>query len=258
MALFTDGPLNGLQDLQHYENSILEVAGIEGIDLGAKLSLAQDDLKNQLMLFILRHPLRDMKATIRRSIGLLDVIVTSALKQWHALVTLAAIYRDAYNNQLNDRYLGKWNEYQRLGQIASTDYLQLGVGIVADPIAKAASPILTPLAGAGAGAGAGGSYFVAVSWINNEGQEGAPSDVQAGTAEAGTQLEVAAVNPPPNAANWNIYAGTTASNIALQNSLPIPAGNTWMLPSIVVAGAAPGAGQVPEQFLVHDRLLQRG
>jgi hypothetical protein len=254
MALFTDGPLNGLQDLQHYENSILEVAGTEGIDLGAKLNLAQDELESQLMLFILRHPLRDMKATIRRSIGLRDVVVTSSLKQWHALATLAAIYRDAYNNQLNDRYLGKWNEYQRLGHIASTDYFQLGVGIVADPIVKAASPTLTPVAGAGAG----GSYFVAVSWINIDGQAGAPSDVQVGTTEAGMQLEIAAVNPPSNAANWNVYAGTTASNIALQNSRPIPVGNTWMLPSIVVAASAPGEGQTPEQFLVHDRLLQRG
>jgi hypothetical protein len=79
MALFTDGPLNGLQDLQHYENSILEVAGTEGIDLGAKLNLAQDELESQLMLFILRHPLRDMKATIRRSIGLRDVVVTRSV-----------------------------------------------------------------------------------------------------------------------------------------------------------------------------------
>jgi len=254
MALFTDGAISGLDDLQHYENSILNVASTEEIDLAAKMSLAQAELGTQLLLFILRHPLRDTRAAVRRWIGLGDVIVTDPLKRWHALATLAMIYRDAYNNQLNDRYLGKWNEYQQLAHNASTDYLQLGVGMVADPIVKAVSPVLSPVAGAGMG----GSCFVATSWVNTEGQEGSTSDIQAGAANAGMQLEVSALNPPANAVAWNLYAGTSANSLALQNSLPIPVGNTWILPSILLAGAAPGTGQVPERYLIHDRLLQRG
>jgi hypothetical protein len=230
------------------------VASTEGIDLAAKMSLAQEEIGTQLLLFILRHPLRDMRAAVRRWIGLGDVIVTDPLKRWHVLATLAMIYRDAYNNQLNDRYLGKWNEYQQLAQNASTEYLQLGVGTVADPIVKAASPLLSPVAGAGTG----GSYFVGISWANAEGQEGSLSNVEAGAASAGMQIEVSAPNPPSNAAGWNVYAGTSANNLALQNGLPIPVGNTWTLASILLAGTAPGSGQVPDRYLIHDRLLQRG
>jgi hypothetical protein len=253
MTLFTDGPIGGLQDLQRYENSILNVASTESIDLSAKLELAQAELGNQVLLFILRHALRDTKAAVRMSVGLGDVVVTDPLKQWHALATLSMVYRDAYNNQLNDRYLGKWNEYRQLAQSASTQYLQLGVGIVADPVIKAASPVLVPIAGAGTG----GSYFVAVSWVNHEGQEGAISDVQEGTADVGMQVEVSAVNPPSNAVSWNVYAGVAANDISLQNDTPIPVDNTWVLPTIG-KGRSPVDGQTPERYLTHDRLLQRG
>ena len=254
MALFTDGPINGIEDLQSYENSILDVANTEGIDLGAKMGLAQDQLQTQLLLFVLRHPIRDTKAAIRRSIGLADVVVTDPMRKWHALATLTMIYRDAYNNQLNDRYLGKWNEYQQLAQNASTDYLQLGVGLVADPVGKAPSPALSPVSGVGGG----GQYFVAVSWLNSEGQEGALSDVQSTTVGVGMQVDVAAANAPPNATGWNVYAGTAANSLRLQNILPIPIGSVWTLPGILLTGVAPGSGQDPERYLVLDRSLQRG
>ena len=42
-------------DLQQYENSILNVASTENIDLAAKLMLAQQDLANELVLFLLRR-----------------------------------------------------------------------------------------------------------------------------------------------------------------------------------------------------------
>ena len=95
MTLFTDGPIGGLQELQRYENSILNVASTESIDLSAKLELAQAELGNQVLLFILRHAVRDTKAAVRMSVGLGDVVVTNPLKQWHALATLSMVYRDA-------------------------------------------------------------------------------------------------------------------------------------------------------------------
>jgi len=254
MALFTDGAISGLEDLQHYENSVLDIAATEGIDLTAKLSLAQDELANQILLYILRHPIRDTKAAVRRSVGLGDVVSTGPLKKWHALTALAMIYRDAYNNQLNDRYLGKWNEYQQLAQAAATDYLQLGVGVVADPIIKPAGPALSAVAGSGPG----GTYFVAISWVNTEGQEGTVSDVQSETTDPGMQLQVSPLNPPANAAGWNLYAGAGANNLALQNALPISIGRSWTLGGVLASGTAPSEGQAPERFLVHDRLLQRG
>ena len=44
MALFTDGPINLVIDLQNYENAILTVANTEQIDLAGKGALAQGDM----------------------------------------------------------------------------------------------------------------------------------------------------------------------------------------------------------------------
>ena len=63
MALFTDGPISTAADLQQYENAILSVASAERIDVGAKLTLAQQDLGNELLLFLFRRSsLRDYSA----------------------------------------------------------------------------------------------------------------------------------------------------------------------------------------------------
>lgn len=255
MALFTDGQLNGLEDLRRYENAIPNVASIEGIDIAAKVEIAQEEIGNQLLLFLLRNPSRDTRAAIRRTIGLSDVVATAPLQQSHALKTLAVIYRDAYNNQLNDRYLGKWKEYEQLWESAWIDYLQMGVGLVPDPVTKASSPALTTVPGAGTG----GTYYVAAAWVNSSGQEGASSDVVVTEAAAGTQLVVTNADAPGNAVGWNVYAGTAANSLALQNGSPIPVESTWMMPAEgITPGAAPSGGQTAERFLVHDRLLQRG
>ena len=255
MALFTDGQINGLGDLQHYENSILEVASIEGLDTGAKMRMAQEEIGNRLLVFLLRYPGRDSRATVRRTIGLSDVVVTAPLQRWHALKTLALIYRDAYNNQLNDRYLGKRNEYEQLSEAAFTDYLQIGAGFVTDPLPKATSPAITNVAGTGNG----GTYYVAVAWVNSAGQEGAPSDVSMAATSGGTQLMVSAENPPVNAVGWNVYVGPAPDGITLQNASPNSPGSTWVLPpGDPIQGAPPSGGQGPDRFVVQDRLLQRG
>ena len=141
MALFTDGPISDAVDLQRYENDILNVATTEGIDLGAKIVLAQQDLANQVILFLLRRwPLRQSPFGVRRGREVNDVVVTGPIRQWHVHKTLALVYRDAYNNQLNDRYQGKWKEYEQLAKASENTYFQIGVGLVADPVPQAVSP----------------------------------------------------------------------------------------------------------------------
>ena len=104
MALFNDGPISTAADLQQYENSILTVASTENIDLAAKLLLAQQDLANEVALFLLRRPRRrdyslwDDSSASPRSRHLTDVVVTDPLRKWHVHRTLALVYRDAYNN----------------------------------------------------------------------------------------------------------------------------------------------------------------
>ena len=65
------------------------------------------------------------------------MVVTEPMRQWHIHKTLVLIYRDAYNNQLNDRYQGKWAEYEALAKASAQTYFQIGVGLVADPVPKA-------------------------------------------------------------------------------------------------------------------------
>ena len=255
MALFTDGPINGTTDLPDYESSVFTMAGVEGVDITAKMTLAQEAIGKQILLFLLRAPLRDSKAAVRRAIGVSDVVITRPLRHWHAVKSLALAYRDAYNSQLNDRYLGKWNEYERLAQDAAQEYLQIGVGLVADPIQRGSEPMLTTVAGTGSAT----TYYVALSWINAGGQEGALGDVGSMLTADGTQLVVSSASAPGNAAAWNVYAGNAADLVTLQNPMPVAIGSNWILPATgLIAGRRPSEGQAVERFLFHDRLIQRG
>jgi hypothetical protein len=257
MALFTDGPINGAIDLQNYENGILTVANTEQIDLAGKSALAQGEIATDLILFLrrrFRQPDFLWTITYGRTISVDDVVVTDPLRRWHALKTLALVYRDAYNNQLNDRYKGKWNEYEQLAKASGESYFQVGVGLVAGPIAKAAIPVLSTVPGTGSAA----TYYVAVAWVNQTGQFGSVSDVAQLTASTGQQLVVSAVNPPPNATGWNAYVGAAPEATSLQNSSPIAIGNTWTLATVLQAGSPPSKGQQPTWFLVDNRLIERG
>lgn len=255
MALFTDGPISVTMDLQNYESSILSVASTEGIDLAGKMALAQDDIANQVMTFLLRRvPVQDYLWNLRRAKGVSDVVVTPALRQWHAHKTLALVYRDAYNNQLNDRYLGKWKEYEQLAKISSENFLQIGVGVVADPIQKPAVAVLSTVAGPGSGA----TYYVVATWVNRAGQEGSPSDVAQITTADGQQLVAGVADPPANASGWNVYVGPAPDSVSRQNDLPIGTSGRWTLTVPLRSGSPAGEGQPPTWFFVDHRVIERG
>lgn len=256
MALFTDGPINGTIDFENYENGILQVASTEQIDLAGKGALAQREIAAELLLFFTRR-LRQGDWPWQVSSGRIevsDVVLTDPLRQWHALKTLAVFYRDAYNNQLNDRYSGKWKEYEVLAKKSAQNYLQIGVALVSGGIAKAIAPTLTAVQGPGHAS----TYYVAVAWVNQAGQVGAPSEVSQLSALTGQQLHVSAGSAPSNAAGWNAYVGLTPSATSLQNSVPIAIGSSWTLTGALKNGAAPGSGQQPTWFLRDQRLIERG
>jgi hypothetical protein len=259
MALFTDGQINGTIDLQNYENRILDIAGGEGIDLAGKIALAQDEIANELLLFLLKR-LATLESQwlpqpgIRQKIGVSDVAVTAPLRQWHAHKTLAFVYRDAYNNQLNDRYKGKWDEYEELAKASSQNYFRIGVGLVAGPISKPGAPLLTAIPGNGPVS----TYYAAVTWVNQAGAEGSPSDVAQLTTAGGQGLSVAVMNPPANAAGWNAYVGLTPTAISLQNGTPAGVGNSWTTTGALTQGTSPGGGQQPSWYLVDHRTIERG
>jgi hypothetical protein len=181
--------------------------------------------------------------------------VTDALRQWNIHKALALVYRDAYNNQLNDRYQGKWNEYEQLAKASARKYFELGVGLVADPMPKAGTPLLA----SNAGNGSGGTFYASATWVNSEGQEGTPSGFAALTLSAGQVLTVTLAGvAPQNAKGWNVYVGTSPSNATLQNANPMAAGSTWTMSGGLITGVAIPSGQAPAWFIADNRKIERG
>ncbi len=263
MALFTDGPISQDQDLANYENGILNIAGEEQIDLQGKIALAQDEIGTRLLALLLRQETRspftnwiDPQDMLRRQIGMGDVVVTDPLKQWHVLRTLALVYRDAYNNQLNDRYQKKWQEYAQLEQDAKEMLYLIGVGLVGYPLPVPGAPAVSFQPGTGAGA----QYFTQTTWVNQLGQESAASVPVPVTTTPGTQILVTPAAAPQWATGWNVYVGTAPGASTLQNSAPNATGASWTPVGGVLAttGRLPGSGQVPDYYVSNDRVLPRG
>jgi len=257
MALLTDGNPNATTDLQVYESAILDVAATEMIDLGGKLGLATEEISEDVLDILIDHaPSTDPQAATRRMIGVSDVVVSPQMKRWHALHTLEIVYRDAFNNQLNDRYQAKMTEYQRLSKDARDHTMKLGIGLVTIPIPEAATPALTTAASPGA---PDTTYYVAVSWVASAGAEGEPSEVTTFETPAETTLAVQAVNPPAVATGFNVYLGLSSTTLTLQNGSPIAVGQSFIVPaSGLIAGAAPGNGQSPDTYVVGGPTLRRG
>ena len=254
MALFNDGPLSSTLDLQNTETGILNVASTEGIDLMGKMTLAQGAIANDLILFLLRRlTVRDAQWNLRRTLGTRDVVVTPPLKQWHVYKSLSMVYRDAYNNQLNDRYLNKWSEYEKLAKGSQEVYLQIGVGLVADPLPKPSGPILSAVSGPGNA----GTYYIALTWVNSTGQESAPSDTTSIASLDGQQIVIAVTSAPENAVGWNAYAGQAPDGLALQNSAPLAIAAPYTM-STLQTGPSAGEGQKPTWFFIDHRVIERG
>ncbi len=261
MALLTDGDPNDTEALRVFETAILDVAKVEAIDLDAKLGLATEEISQDVLDVLLDHtgaqysPALFSSGVERRTKGVSDVVVTPQMKRWQALHTLALVYRDAYNNQLNDRYRNKWDEYRELARGARERTLAFGIGLVSTPVPRPDMPVL----GTAAGTLLGATYFVQVSWVSAAGQEGSASAVTNFQTPDNSALTVAVMNPPGVAAAWNVYVGLTVSTVTLQNSAPLGIGATFTLPgSGLVNGASPGEGQPADMFVTGGRILRRG
>jgi hypothetical protein len=247
MALFTDGSISTIEELLGYESAILDVAKTEGIDLTKKLALAQEELSVELEALLARQ--EDTRTT-----G--NVVVTEALHKWHTFRALGLVYRDAYNHQLNDRYLGKWHEYDSMAEWAHKALLDTGLGMATAPVPRAEQPELSTTVAAGAAAA---SYFVSITWVVAGAGEGAPSDVTALTTASGSVPLLNAIDPPAVGAAWNVYAGYSPTELTLQNNAPLPASQVWTGPAAGLRKGKPvGSGQQPDTFLRIRGVFNRG
>jgi hypothetical protein len=254
--LLTDGSPNDDEALRVYESAILDVAHTERIELAAKLGLALEEISEDVLDVLLDHTRSsDPQSTIRRTIGVSDVAVTAQMKRWHAVHTLEIVYRDAFNNQLNDRYLAKFREYHELSKNAREHTFRFGIGLVLNPIPIASTPLLSALPGSLPAA----TYYVEVSWVSASGQEGAPSLATTLDVPDNSLLGVTPLNPPPVATGFNVYAGFSPDSLALQNSAPIPVDQNFTIAgSGLVDGRAPGTGQMADIYIVGGPVMRRG
>lgn len=254
--LLTDGSPNTAEDLRAYESAVLSVAHAEMIDVGVKLGLASEEIAQDVLDFLLnRASGTDPRGAARRTTGVGDVVVTRQMKRWHALLTLAVFYRDAFHNQLNDRYKAKWAEYRSLARQARERTYSFGVGLVSEPLAAPEAPRF----GFVAGPFEARTYFGQVSWVSASGAESAPSAMSSFEAPALSVPVVEAVNPPGNAVGFHVYLGLTPQTVARQTTTAVAVHDVFTLPATgLAAGAAPGEGQSPEVYVTGEPVLRRG
>lgn len=254
--LLTDGSPNTAEDLRAYESAILSVANTESIDLGVKLDLATEEVTQDVLDFLLNRSAGiDPLGAGRRNAGVGDVAITRQMKRWHALHTLEVVYRDAFHNQLNDRYKAKFFEYKKQCAQAKVQTFQFGVGLVTRPVPRASAPEFSFAVGPFEAM----TYFARVAWVSASGQEGSASEITSYDAPAGSVPVVTAVDAPVNATGFNVYLGVTPEALAKQNASPVAVGAAFTLGSGgLVAGAGPGDGQVPDLYLSGARSLRRG
>jgi hypothetical protein len=252
--LLTDGCPNDTEALRVYESAVLDIANMESIDLVVKLRLALDEIVEDVLDILLSHS-TDMSALSRRMKGVSDVVVTPQLKRWHAVHALEVFYRDAFNNQLNDRYQVKSQEYRDLARIARLHTVRYGIGLVNNPIPQADLPVVTFTSGAPPSA----VYYIQVSWVSGTGQEGAPSKLTAIQSGDGQVPVIQAVNPPQGATGFNVYVSLTDVNLQLQNSSPVAVSGSFVVNETgPVSGRAPGDGQTPDLYVTGGSNLIRG
>ncbi len=243
MALFVDGGISSIEDLLGYDSAILDVAKVEGIDLTVKLQLAEEELGMELEALLSGRS---------EAPELGQVVVTAPLEKWDTFRTLSVTYRDAYYRQLNDRYLGKWKEYERLSQWALDMLRDGGVGVVDDPLPRPAAPVLSTT---GSTLGAA-TYFVQVTWVNAAGEESAPSAPAAISAPSGMAPVASVANAPAGAIGWNVYAGYAAINTRLANEVPLGRTVFWTPPTTgLPEGREAGTGQTPTRFFRLARMF---
>lgn len=254
--LFTDTAISTVADLAAYESEIRDVASIAGLDLEVKLRLAQTEVGVELLAAA--APGAPAAAGASPAIRLDQVVVTDALRLWHVFQTLAIVYRDAYNQKVNDKYLLKANEYRSLAKWAANLFFNIGVGLMFRPVAMPGGPVLGDTAG---GSLPETTCFICVTWSDGRGGESAPSAPLSYVVPAGHLLtvSVAGLPAPAEAAGWFPYVGLAADSEQRQLSEALPPAATWTLPETgLVSGPPVPDGQQPDCFRQVARVLQRG
>ncbi len=247
MALWVDKSAPRVEDLERIDQNVSQVATVEGLDVSAAISQAQDELSSELKLYL------------ERAIGipeppLRDVVVTERLRRWTSLQTLALLYRSAYFNQMSERYSGKWKDYATQALKARRENFDAGVGRATRPLSRPCVPSVSLTAGNLAP----GAYFFCVSSLNSDGAESEASEIATLTTNSSTGVRIQ-FGTGTNVVGWNVYAGVTVDGMTLQTSTPVAPGSIWEAStSISTSGGAPGSGQAADYVTQAVNRILRG
>jgi hypothetical protein len=254
MALFTDGHPSSIEFMAGLDSQLLNVASAEAIDVRRKVELAYEEVGLDLNALLKRADIaeRPMWAVVQPKLN--DVVVTTALKLWHAYRTLELVYADAYNSQLNDRYQGKSKQFHEMAVSYRERLIDAGTGMVSIPVPQTMTPALMTAPGSLPD----DIYYATASWVNRVGEEGASAS-PAAIATASSSFSALLGPAPANATGWNVYVGTDPDGMTLQNSSPLDVGVAWVQPVWISAtGRRPGCGQAPNYVQALPRIIQRG
>jgi hypothetical protein len=259
MALFTDAEIITLEDLLQFEASLGQVSSSHNINVDQKVALATRVVGEKLMLFLQDAGMSDPQWLSRLVIGLSTVVVTPTLQRWLCFEALARFFAEAYNLQLNTRFEGKWKEYLDETRRATDQALHAGLGIVFKPLPKP----LMPEVSIQHGDAPAESLFVRTSWVDAQGNESALSPINGlivnNQSSITVQTAEGALASPPAALAWNVYVGSDANRITLQNGNLLTIGSTWSLPaSGLVDGEMGGYGQSADFIIPISRQIRRG
>ena len=254
MALLVDGNPNTVETLKAIESSIADVAAIELIDVDIKMGVAIEEISESLMVYLIQLGTQDPQSLLRRQIGVSTVVVTAPLRRWHALQSIALVYRDAYHNQLNERYLAKWKYFNSAAADGRKTLLQTGLGLVNQAVPKAPAAIV----GIAVGQWTPGSYLVRTAWVDSLGQIGSPGEAVTVELTAGSGPTVTVPAAPQGIAGWNVYVAPIGSVPTLQNSGPLGFVVPWVAPAAgPVVGTAVGDGQTPDRYITDSQTFFR-
>lgn len=245
MALLVDGDINRIEDLKEWDTTVLEVANGEGIDLEAKLRLAAKEIEEEVESFL--------KWQERGQLG--QVQVSTPLQRWHVLLTLGAVYRDAYFSQLNDRYGARWKHYTELAAAQERRYFDIGVATVSQPVRRPER--LEAVLGDGTAPAA--TYWMQATVLDASGRESAPGPLVMVSSPLPHGLTVRLPYAPAGATHWNLFATQNDSSPGLQNGAPLAVSESWTLPGTgIVPGRPAGSGQSADGTVTRGGQLRRG
>ena len=259
MALFTDTNIVTEADLLAYEGSLDSIVSSQAIDLPTKICLATSAIGDRLLLWLLDVRASDRQWLNRRLLGLTTVVVTSLLHRWLCFETLSRVFAEAANSQLNTRFEAKLSQYQEESGRAANAFFRSGAGIVYRPLPRPAVPLVSVQSGPAPAQ----TMEIQTAWVNSLGQESGLSAVNEVTLAANSSIAVAmseaALNAPPAAIGWNIYAAAGPNNATRQNTAPVAVGASWELPSSgLVQGPNPIDGQQPDFYIALSHQILRG